>query len=142
MNESIFLEPINKYEIRNVICNLNRHKSCGPNDISPRLITEIVDELLRPLEYIYNKFMLTGIVPENLKLAKVIPVYKKGSKTEVSNYRSISLLNTFNKIFEKLIYKRIYSFLKKYNILNPVQFGFRQSHSTSLALMNVIDQNI
>ena len=77
VNESIFSEPINKYEIRNVICNLNRHKNCGPDDFSPRLITEIVDELLRPLEYIYNKSMLTGIVPENLKLAKVVPVYKK-----------------------------------------------------------------
>ena len=112
VNETIFLEPINRYEIRNVISNLNIHKSCGPDKIGPRLITEIAEELLLPLEHIYNKSMLTGIVPENLKLAKVVPVYKKGSKTEVSNYRPISLLNTFNKIFEKLVYKSLLFYKK------------------------------
>ena len=81
----------------------------------------------------------TGIVPEKLKIAKVIPVFKKGAKDNVSNYRPISVLPIFSKILEKCMYNRLFNFLNQFNIICNNQFGFRPKHSTSSALLSFID---
>jgi len=73
-------------------------------------------------------------------MSKVIPVHKKAEKHLVSNYRPISLLSVFDKILEKLMYFCLYNYLTANNILSAHQFGFRKNHSTSLALINVIDE--
>ena len=75
-----------------------------------------------------------------LKIPKVLPIFKKGSKSSVSNYRPISVLSCINKIFEKLLAKRIYSFLEKHNILYEFQYGFRTGHSTTHALIEITDR--
>ena len=75
-----------------------------------------------------------------LKIAKVLPIFKKGSKSSVSNYRPISVLSCINKIFEKLLAKRIYSFLEKQKILYEFQYGFRTGHSTTHALIEITDR--
>jgi len=80
------------------------------------------------------------VVPDSFTLAKVIPVFKKGVKTEPGNYRPISLLTVIDKILEKLMYTRLCEFLQKYKILYEFQFGFRKHHSTVLALLEVIDK--
>jgi len=74
-----------------------------------------------------------------VKIAKIIPIYKKGDHQEPSNYRPISLLKVFDKMLEKIVYKRLYSFFEKNDILYKYQFGFRKNHSTSLALLEVVD---
>ena len=104
------------------------------------LIVEVADEIIIPLEHIFNMSILTGVVPSDLKIAKVIPIFKKGDKSECCNYRPISLLNVFNKILEKLVYTRVVSFLKKNRIIYTNQFGFRSNHSTNHALINVLDK--
>ena len=83
--------------------------------------------------------LVNGIVPYQLKISKVIPVYKKGNRNSVGNYRPISLLDIFEKILEKLMYKRLYDYLSLNNVLYDYQFGFRKYHSTSLALIDVMD---
>ena len=80
-----------------------------------------------------------GIVPYQLKISKVIPVYKKGNRNSVGNYRPISLLDIFEKILEKLMYKRLYDYLSLNDVLYDYQFGFRKYHSTSLPLIDVMD---
>jgi hypothetical protein len=85
-----------------------------------------------PLAYLFNCSFSTGVVPDQFKLATVIPIYKKGSKSVVSNYRPISLLSVFNKILEKLMYKRLVIFLEKNQVIFRGQFGFRSSHSILL----------
>ena len=75
-----------------------------------------------------------------MKIAKVIPIYKKGNAQEVGNYRPISLLTSFSKILEKIIYKRTMSFLTEFDILSRTQFGFRQKHSTTHALLKFLDK--
>ena len=83
---------------------------------------------------------MTGAFPSELKTAKVIPVFKKDSKLDYSNYRKIiSLLSNIEKIFEKLMYKRLYTFLNNNNFIYNLQFGFRRQHSTSHALINVTE---
>ena len=82
---------------------------------------------------------MTGIFPSVLKTEKVVPVSKKDSKLVYSNYRPISLLSNIEKIFEKLMYKRLYTFLNNNNIIYNLQFGFRQQYSTSHALINITE---
>ena len=82
---------------------------------------------------------MTGVFSSVLKTAKVVPVFKKDSKLDYSNYRPISLLSNIEKILEKLMYKRLYTFLNKNNVIYNLQFGFRQQYSTSHALINITE---
>jgi retron-type reverse transcriptase len=82
----------------------------------------------------------TGVVPDKFKVASVIPIYKKGSHIILTNYRPISLLSIFNQLLEKIIYKRLISFIEKHNILYKNQFGFRSKHSTIQAILSTIDK--
>ena len=82
---------------------------------------------------------MTGVFPSLLKTAKVIPVFKKDSKLDYSNYRPISLLSNIEKILEKLMCKRLHTFLNKNNVIYNLQFGFRQQYSTSHALVNITE---
>ena len=99
----------------------------------------IPDLIIVPLAYIINMFLLTGEYHDLLKLVKVIPIHKGGSTQDVNNYRPISLLSIFDKIIEKLMHKRLYSFLEKNNILFCNQFGFRKNNSTVYALAQITE---
>jgi len=80
--------------------------SYGYDEISSRILKLSAPYVLSPLTYIFNKVLSTGIVPERLKFSEVRPLFKKGGITEFSNYRPISLLTSFSKIIEKIIFKR------------------------------------
>ncbi len=86
--------------------------------------------------------MYSGVFPDPLKIARVIPLYKSGDKNDITNYRPISLLPVLSKIFEKLIHARLTSFLDKHNVIYHKQFGFRRRHSTVHALNTAITQII
>ena len=88
---------------------------------------------------LFNLSFTTGVFPSVLKTAKVVPVFKKDSKLDYSNYHPISLLSNIEKILEKLMYKRLYTFLNKNNVIYNLQFGFRQQYSTSHALINITE---
>ena len=88
---------------------------------------------------IFNISLSTGQHPELLKVAKTIPVFKKGSRLLVSNYRPICLLSNINKILEKLVFSRIYNFLDDFKCIYPLQFGFRAKHSTNHALIDITE---
>ena len=96
--------------------------------------------LIPALEKIFNLALTTGIYPDSLKIAKVIPIFKKGSPTSVNNYRPISILSTINKIFEKILYARLISYIDKFQLLYKYQYGFRKKHSTEHALIELVDQ--
>ena len=89
----------------------------GPNGIPTKILQMMSKEISPPLSKITH--------PEKLKLVNVLPIYKKGSRLLISNYRPISLLSNLNKIFEKIIFKRVYNFIEKNEILYPLQYGFR-----------------
>jgi len=117
-----------------------KNKSPGVDNIGPKILKEISSEIVPALTYIFNLSFSAGLVPESLKLAKVIPVFKKGDQTEPGNYRPISLLTIIDKILEKLMCTRLCEFLQKYKILYEFQFGFRKHHFTVLALLEAIDK--
>ena len=94
---------------------------------------------------ILNRIMSNGTFPDVLKTGRITPVFKKGNPEEIENYRPISTLSIFGKIFEKIIYSRIYSFVSSQGIISKTQFGFRQSHSTSHAVnysVNLITESL
>ena len=80
-----------------------------------------------------------GVFPSELKLAKVIPIFKSGDSTKMSNYRPISILSFFSKIFEKLMYNIVNNFLYKNDVIYKYQFGFRKIHSTQHAIITLVD---
>ena len=96
--------------------------------------------LSEPLAIIFNTSIESGTFPKKLKIAKVIPIFKAGDATAPNNYRPISLLSIFNKIFEKLIYKRLNSYLISKEIISESQYGFHKKHSTEHAILDIISK--
>ena len=86
------------------------------------------------MEGFFNNFLTLGIFPDILKVGKISPVFKKGNPQLFDNYRPVSVIPLFGKIFEKIIYKRLYSFFSSTNTIYDKQFGFRKNHSTSHAI--------
>ena len=121
------------------IINSLANKSTGPYSIPLKLLLLIPDLIIVPLAYIINRSLSTGQYPNLLKIVKVIPVHKGGSTQEVNNFRPISLLSIFDKIIEKIVHSRLYSFLENYNILFKNQFGFRKNNSTVNALVQITE---
>ena len=116
-NDSFIITATNKEEICKVISSLNINKSCGPNSIPTKILHLIQDKISKHLATICNLSFSTGIFPTILKTAKVIPIHKKDSRLEVSNYRPISLLSNIDKIFEKLMRSRLIEFLEERQIV-------------------------
>ena len=93
-----------------------------------------------PLTYIINCHFQPVLCLKNLKIARVTPIYKKGLRDDISNYRPISLLSVFNKIIETIMYNRLVKFLEENKLLFSNQFGFRSSHSTTHAIVLIVDK--
>ena len=133
-------QPTTPKEVDELIKSFDSSKSAGPNSIPNKVIGQISASIAIPISNIINQSLLKGIYPSILKISKVIPVHKKDSKLEIVNYRPISLLSNINKIIEKLMFNRLYSFLEFHNCIYDLQFGFREMHSTNHALMSMIQQ--
>ena len=131
VESSIFLTECYPSEIECLIKELSSSKS---SDVPITVLKRISTTVAPILSKFYNKFMSIGIFPNILKNAIVSPVYKKDDPQKLDNYRPISTLPVFSKLFEKLIYIRMYSFLVSKNVLYEKQFGFRKNHSTSHAI--------
>ena len=137
---SFFLEPISPIEVFREIMHLKENKVNGPENIPTKYI-KLASELLAPmLCNIFNQCPIKGKFPKNLKIAKIKPIHKSGPKELMTNYRPISMLSPFAKIFERLINTRLTSYLSQFNIINQEQFGFQKEHSTSLLIADVISQ--
>ncbi len=104
------------------------------------IVKKIAREISEPLSIIFNCSLQSGVVPHQLKVAKVIPIYKKDDAEIFSNYRPVSVLPCFSKILERLMFNRCMDFIDKNNVLNKKQFGFRSNHSTQMAIIELVDK--
>ena len=138
-NKSIFLTPCSVMELTTIIRNMKTSKSCGPNSISTSLLIEFSDLLVHPLSSIINMSLMEGIFPSLNKEADICPIHKKNERTKCENYRPISLLPN-SKIFERIMYTRLDSFLNSSEIIYKYQFGFRKHYSTNHALLSIVEQ--
>ena len=137
---SFFITPTDQEEVMKIIDNINISKATGPHSIPSNILQNIKQIISQPIVNIVNMSFEQGEYVDALKLSKAIPVFKgKGNNLEACNYRPISLLSNINKIFEKLMYIRLYSFFNKYNCIYKQQFGFRQHHSTIHALIDLTE---
>ena len=139
MIEDFVFKDCDDDEIKSIISSLNVAKSSGPNSIPTHILLLLKDDICTPLKNIFNLSLKTGQHPDILKISKTIPIYKKGSRLLVSNYRPISLLSNLNKILEKIVHSRVYSFLEDQNCIYSLQFGFRRKHSTNHALIEITE---
>ena len=137
---SIFFTPTDEYEVQQIISNLKKKRSSGHDNISSHLLKQLQFSLKAPLTTLINKSMTEGIMPDKLKVAKVIPLYKAKERDNMENYRPISILPAMSKVYEKIIFKRIYSFLDKDNILHDSQYGFRPNRCTIDAILDLHEQ--
>ena len=110
------------------------NKKCGVNDFSPSTIKDNANILASPLVSLFNQSIQQSKFPNILKTARIVPIYKKGTKTDMNNFRPISILNIFSKIFEKIMKKYLIEFMETHNILSSNQYGFQKKKSTQDAL--------
>ena len=136
---SFFFQPITPAEIRLEILSIPNNKSHGLYSCPTRLMKCASDVLSHLLAEIFNSSVLLETYPAKLKMSKIIPIFKADDETEPNNYRPISLLSNFNRIFEKLMYKRMKAFINEEDILYRSQYGFREEHSTQHAIIDIVN---
>lgn len=136
---SIFLDPTTPLEVSATIKRLKPKKSVGWDCVSTFLLKNC-DQVLSPLiSKLFNLCIAEGYFPEELKKSRVVPVYKKGDRSDPNNYRPISILSTLNKIFELLLYSRLLGHLKRTNFLYGRQYGFRARSSTVNCAIDLVE---
>ena len=112
-----------------IIRTLDLNKAHGWDDISVRMVKLSGESLVRPLVNIFNFSLNSGVFPNNWKKGKIVPNYKKGDKSFAKNYRPVSLLPMFSKMFEKCLYDELYSYFETNNLFSPSQSAFRKGDS-------------
>ena len=129
------VSQINKWELDKIVKSIQNKSSSGYDGMSNKLLKEIYDSIHAPLLHVINLSITKGVFPDEWKIAKIVPIYKKGSKNEGTNYRPVSLLPTLSKIIEKVVDKQIRDFLESNNLIYSNQYGFRKGHETQHALL-------
>lgn len=139
LNHSIFLRPATYNEVYLIINGINSKKSNGPDGFPTSVLKDNIQKFSSILSHMFNQILCSGIYPDCLKMSKVVPIFKSGESNNPCNYRPISTLSVFNKVFEKLLVKRILEFYDKYDVLYKYQYGFRKGCSTSTAIVELVD---
>ena len=135
-------EEITSEDVSKAIDSLKNKTSYGYDKLTSNMIKAAKDVLVQPLTIIINQCLKSGIFPDKLKIAKVIPVYKKGDNSSINNYRPISLLPVISKLFERIIHTQLMEYFQSNNLLFSHQYGFRQGHSTEFAIIEFIDRTL
>ena len=130
----MFITPVSEKETITTVksCKPKHSKDCDDN-MNMYVVSKVIWLIVKPLAHIVNLSFTSGIFPEDMKIAKVIPWFKNGSKTDLTNYRPISIISQFSKILEKIFGKILEGFLTVNNILSDCQYGFRSGMSTTHA---------
>ena len=139
ITEAMLVTPVNNDEVEEIIKSL-KDGSAGWDEISSHIVKKTYNNFLQPLTHIMNLSICSGVFPAQMKIARVIPLFKSGDSTLFSNYRPVSVLPLFSKILERLMYKRLLAFINEHNLLYCNQFGFRSNHSPNLALILLMDK--
>jgi hypothetical protein len=114
--------------------SLKSKNSTGYDGISSRILNYYIVEISKPMCHIFNASLEQGIYPDRMKFVSLMPIYKTGDKVVMTNYRPISLLTSFSKIFERVVYNRIRQHMHTYNLISFAQFGFRENSNTETAI--------
>lgn len=138
IKNSFYMFHISNKEVIDIVRVL-RNSSAGYDEVPMKIIKKSIHQIVDPLTFIINASFVEGIFPDGLKLAIVKPILKKGSREDLGNYRPISLLTAFSKIFEKILCCRLLSFFRKFKIFNISQHGFLPTRSTNTAVFDLLN---
>ena len=142
VNSVFTLKKIEEYTVKRTINNLPNKDSYGFDGFSTKLLKLIEPAITKSLTLLTNQVLTTGVFPDKIKIAKVIPIYKKGEPSTFNNYRPISLLPAISKVLEKIIFDQLSTYLKDSKLFFDHQYGFRPKHSTEYAALELIDRII
>ena len=137
--KSLFLAPTNAEEIISIVKSLNKSAATGFDSISMGAVLSSIHEIANVLSDICNLSFQTGIFPNLMKIARVTPIFKSGDSNNLANYRPISVLPVFSKIFEKAIHQRLFSICVNNSIICKRQYGFIPKLNTTLATVDAIN---
>ena len=137
---SFALFPITETEVVNTIMTLKPNKSPGFDDIPSELLKLSINHISKVLQHIFNASFENGIFPSRMKIAKVIPIHKKGNHLDVNNYRPISLLPVLSKSLERIMFNRLTSYITRFNLVTTIQFGFQKGKSTTDAIATFLNK--
>ena len=118
------------------------NSSSGHDELPPFVAKFCIEEFIEPLTYMINEPLKTGVCPSELKIARVVPIFKSGDPSLLTNYRPISVISCFSKVFERIVYDYLFDFICTNNILYDYQFGLRPGHSTQQAMITLINKII
>src|ERR1044072_5936579 len=140
ISNSFALFSVNSKKIIDIVNDFNAKTSSGVDLLPVNIVKKCIVPLAESLAALINSSFEAGIVPDSLKIAKVCPIFKSSSSSDVGNYRPISVLPTFSKIFERAFHKRLFQFIDSNDVIIPKKFGFRPNYSTYMALQDLYDK--
>ena len=126
-------------EVEGIVNNV-KNSAPGYDEIIASILKFSLPVIRSPLTHILNLSLLEGVFPNELKIANVLPLYKADDDMLFKNYRPVSVLSVLSKVFERIMYNCLISFLESNKILFKNQFGFRKQHSTYMALVLLLDK--
>ena len=132
------MQPTHDAELVATTRALMKTVSHGFDSISTKILHDTIEEIATSLTHIFNRSFLTGIVPDNMKIGKIVLVSKSGDNKVLNNYRPISNIPAFSKLLEKILCNRLIHFLETYNLLYIHQYGFRKKTTTIHAVLQLI----
>ena len=139
-NPPITFKPTDINELQDICKAFKPGKALGIDDIPMHVIKNLLDFVSEPLVKLIDLSLFTVIFLDELKITKIIPTYKSGCSDSFTNYGPISLLTSFSKFFEKVMYNRLIDFIDRYEILYFYQFGFGKKHSTSMGQTHLVNK--
>ena len=137
---SLFIQPVDENVIITTVNGMDKKSSKDINDISIKFLSEHLHEVAGPLAHIFNLSMQTGIFPSRMKTSKTVPIFKNvDSRLDPNNFRPVSIIDAWSKIFEKIVSIFLLAFLFQNNFFYKNQFGFLKGRSTDQAVLQIIN---
>ena len=133
------LSHVSEEKVYKLLNKLGANKATGLDGLPARFIKDSIDYIVKPITFIVNIYISTGVVPADLKTARVVPLFKKSDKTQPGNYRPVSILSVVSKIVEKVVYEQVETYLNDKGLLYEFQSGFRPGYSTDTTLIYLSD---
>ena len=138
--DDFYLSNTSEEKVLKIMTNIESSEAAGVDKLSSMFLKDGANILAKPISTLCNLSISQGVFPNACKVAKLKPIFKKGKKTDPSNYRPISLLPSISKIIERVIHDQTNAFLSDEDILYNYQSGFRGNHSTNLCLSFLTDK--
>ena len=132
--------PVGEEDILKSLLSLNVSKAAGLDGLSASFLKVGANQISSAIAQIINLSLYSGRIPNDMKTARAVPLFKKNSKSEPGNYRHVSILTVMSKILEKTVHKQLENYLRSEKLLYDYQSGFRNSYSTDSCLTQLTDQ--